>query len=133
MMVTIARDLPPYQQLYEVGKGAQRRNSQSHDERASTVMSYVYADMVQFCLDLCRLFSRGPPLGTLLFYVRNLSHQPGLATPAQKSRRARGRDPMQRAFKAQPNDLAHVNACGAQRSCTAYCEVLLNPDMRSIV
>jgi hypothetical protein len=41
-----------------------------HDERAFTLMAYVYADMAQFCLDLYRFFSRRASQGTLLFYVR---------------------------------------------------------------
>jgi len=65
-----AQILPPYQQIYEVCK----RNIVDTDVDAgghylAAVMSYVYVDLVQWCLELYQVFCRGVR-GTLLVLYR---------------------------------------------------------------
>lgn len=66
MFETIAHVLPQYQQLHAACKHQLRFQSQSQDERLAALMSYVYADVIQFCLDVYRMFSRASH-GKLLF------------------------------------------------------------------
>lgn len=70
MFETVARGLPQYQQLHEACKHQLRFQSRSHDERLAALLSYVYADMVQFCMDVYRMFSRGSR-SKLLFTYKN--------------------------------------------------------------
>lgn len=70
MFESIAHTLPQYQQLHESCKHQLHFQSQSQDARLAALMSYVYADMIQFCLDLYRMLSRGHH-GTLLFTYEN--------------------------------------------------------------
>ncbi|KAF2692106.1 hypothetical protein K458DRAFT_381930 [Lentithecium fluviatile CBS 122367] len=66
---TIARVLPPYQQVYEACKHRWQFRSQSHDQRPAVLMSSVYADVVQFSLELYRFFSRGLAQGVALRHL----------------------------------------------------------------
>ncbi|KAF2266654.1 hypothetical protein CC78DRAFT_531460 [Lojkania enalia] len=56
MFEAIARVLPQYRQFQDTCR-QHSQNSQHH--RLTSLMAYVYADIVQFCLDLYRIFSRG--------------------------------------------------------------------------
>ncbi|ORY12258.1 hypothetical protein BCR34DRAFT_306723 [Clohesyomyces aquaticus] len=58
MFETVAMQLPQYQQFHHTCKGQFQETQQ---DRVTTLMSYVYADIVQFCLELYRMFSRGSP------------------------------------------------------------------------
>lgn len=61
MFEVIAHILPPYKQIYEA---CRRNNSHSHaqseDDRLAAIMSYVYADLIHFSLDIYRIFCRDP-------------------------------------------------------------------------
>lgn len=66
----IAQIVPPYQQIYEICK----RNMADPDVDAgglylAALMSYMYADLVHWCLDLYQIFCRGVR-GTLLVLYR---------------------------------------------------------------
>jgi hypothetical protein len=55
----MANILPPYQEIYVVCM--QRMNNlhpAAEDERLTTLMSYVYADLIKLCLDCYRIFFR---------------------------------------------------------------------------
>jgi hypothetical protein len=71
MMENIARILSHYQQLCEAENRARHLLSQDHSQRASLLLSYIYAELAQFFLDLLPLFERGASQGTLLFYVQH--------------------------------------------------------------
>ncbi|KAF1960373.1 hypothetical protein CC80DRAFT_292716 [Byssothecium circinans] len=55
---SIACALPNYQQLYDASR---ERLHFGPDERMHMLLSYTYADIMQCCLDMYRMFSRGAP------------------------------------------------------------------------
>ncbi|CAE7193427.1 hypothetical protein HRS9139_08925 [Pyrenophora teres f. teres] len=56
----VAQIIPHYQQIYEVCKhNTFDPNGDAGGLYLAALMSYVYADLVQFCLDLYRIFCRG--------------------------------------------------------------------------
>ncbi|PSN68713.1 hypothetical protein BS50DRAFT_490737 [Corynespora cassiicola Philippines] len=56
LLESIAHVLPVYRQIYQSCKAQYQSNN--HDGRLVVLMSYVYADLMQFCLDVYRMFSR---------------------------------------------------------------------------
>ncbi|EDU46993.1 conserved hypothetical protein [Pyrenophora tritici-repentis Pt-1C-BFP] len=56
----VAQIIPPYQQIYEVCKrNTFDPNGGAEGLHLAALMSYVYADLVQLCLDLYWVFCRG--------------------------------------------------------------------------
>ncbi|RMZ66153.1 hypothetical protein GMOD_00005227 [Pyrenophora seminiperda CCB06] len=56
----VAQIIPPYQQIYEVCKrNTSDPNVDAEGLRLAALMSYVYADLVQLCLELYQIFCRG--------------------------------------------------------------------------
>jgi hypothetical protein len=58
MFDIIARLLPPYQQLYTTRTNMQPHLQDAQDLALTELMSYIYADMAELCLDLYCLFTR---------------------------------------------------------------------------
>ena len=56
LLESIAHVLPVYRQIYQSCKAQYQSNN--HDGRLVVLMSYIYADLMQFCLDVYRMFSR---------------------------------------------------------------------------
>jgi hypothetical protein len=67
MFEVIALTLPQYQQFLESCKQQFRETGL---DRLTTLMSFVYADVVDFCLEVHRLFSRNAQ-GTLSLRTSN--------------------------------------------------------------
>jgi hypothetical protein len=60
MFEAIAHILPPYQRIYETcRRNAPDSHTQAGDHDLTALMSYVYADLVRLCLELCQTFCRG--------------------------------------------------------------------------
>ena len=60
MFEAIAHIIPPYQRIYETCKrNAPDSHTQAEDHDLAALMSYVYADLVQLCLELYQIFCRG--------------------------------------------------------------------------
>jgi hypothetical protein len=60
MFEAIAHIIPPYQRIYEVCKrNTPDTHTKAEDYDLAAVISYVYADLVQFCLELYQMFCRG--------------------------------------------------------------------------
>ncbi|KAF1940879.1 hypothetical protein EJ02DRAFT_405735 [Clathrospora elynae] len=60
MFEAIANIVPPYQQIYEVCRhDILGSHLDDQDGHLATLMSYVYTDLVQLCLDFYRVFCRG--------------------------------------------------------------------------
>lgn len=56
MFEALANLLPPYGQIYERIGSTPNTNE---DRQLSTLMSYVYADIISLCLDIYKVFHRG--------------------------------------------------------------------------
>ncbi|KAF2467048.1 uncharacterized protein BDR25DRAFT_267857 [Lindgomyces ingoldianus] len=56
MFESIAHALPQYQQFHD---SCRRQFQEVRHDQMITLMSYVYADIIQFCLELYHMFSRG--------------------------------------------------------------------------
>ncbi|KAL1797449.1 hypothetical protein ACET3X_004055 [Alternaria dauci] len=60
MLEAIVQIIPPYQQLYEICKrNVSDTHGQAEDYHLATLLSYVYADLVQLFLELYQIFCRG--------------------------------------------------------------------------
>lgn len=58
MFEHITHILPQYKHFYEACK---LQFQQTQQDRLTTLMSYLYVDIVQFCLEVRRIFARGSP------------------------------------------------------------------------
>jgi hypothetical protein len=60
MFEAIAHIIPPYQRIYEVCKrNTPDAHTKAEDYDLAALISYVYADLVQFFLELYQTFCRG--------------------------------------------------------------------------
>ena len=81
MFEAIAHELPQYQQLHD---SCRHQFQRRQDDRLTSLMSYVYADIIQFCLELYCMFSKGPQ-GMLDFTYKESFHLKQFVIPRVKN------------------------------------------------
>lgn len=60
MLEAVANLLPPYERIHQICESRiANLQTVTEDERLSTLMSHVYADLISMCLDMYCVFSRG--------------------------------------------------------------------------
>lgn len=78
MFEAIAHILPPYQQIYDLcARNASGSHLVGEDHHLAGLMSNVYADLVQLCLELYRLCCRGTKSTSIHFFFSHKYRQAG--------------------------------------------------------